>query len=39
MMNIYFEFFTTGKHILAKLEKYFMKNNADSLAGNITAPI
>lgn len=29
----------SGKHILAKLEKYFMKNAPDSMGPNMTSPL
>nr|XP_027218744.1 pumilio homolog 2-like isoform X3 [Penaeus vannamei] len=31
--------YTYGKHILAKLEKYFMKNAPDSMGPNMTSPL
>lgn len=29
----------TGKHILAKLEKYFIKNAPDTMGASMTSPL
>ena len=45
-INIYIFFFIvtneiyfSGKHILAELEKYFMKNAPDTMGSNMASPL